>query len=122
MYHPSTKTVYWKKNIFLLPTGKGGGYFIDETIRLIDAWVRCSPLKNTTLKAVMIMPHLLLQKPCKDSKAKDHTKALERRLKLWTDGHLAELLKEGETIQSSLKQIDATKTIAQLSRKLVEQM
>ena len=64
----------------------------------------------------MIMPHLLLQKPCKDSKTK------ERRLKLWTDGHLAELLKEGETIQSSLKQTDATKTIAQLSRKLVEQM
>ena len=70
----------------------------------------------------MIMPSLLLQNPSKDPKTKDHTKALERRLQLWTDGHLAELLKEGETIQSSLKQFNAPKTIAQLSKKFVEQM
>ena len=62
----------------------------------------------------------LLQKPSKDSKAKDHTKALERRLKLWTDGHLAELLKERETIQSSLKRADAPKTIAQIVEKFME--
>ena len=35
---------------------------------------------------------------------------------------MAELLKEGETIQSSLKQVNAPKTIAQHSKKLVEQM
>ena len=68
------------------------------------------------------MPSLLLQKPSKDSKVKDHNRALERRLKLWTDGQLAELLKEGETIQSSLKQVNAPKVIAQHSKKLVEQM
>ena len=34
------KTVYWKKNIFLLPTGKRGRCFVDETTRLIDPWVR----------------------------------------------------------------------------------
>ena len=107
-------TGYWKKNIFLLSTGKGGRCFIDETTRLIDAWIRGSPLRNIALKAVMIIPSLLLQKPSKDSKAKDHTKALERRLKLWTDGHLAELFKEGETIKSSLKHVDLPKSIAQL--------
>ena len=95
------KFVYWEKNIFLLTTGKDGRCFIDETTRLIDAWVRGSLLKNIALKAVMIMPSLLLQNPSKDSKSKDHTKALERRLKLWTDGHLDKLLKEGETIKQS---------------------
>ena len=70
----------------------------------------------------MIMTSLLLQKPSKDSKTKYHTKALERRLQLWTDGHLAELLTEGETIQSSLKLVIAPKTIPQLSKKFVEQM
>ena len=35
---------------------------------------------------------------------------------------MTELLKDGETIQSSLKQINAPKTIAQLSKKFVEQM
>ena len=63
------KTVYWKKNIFLLPTGKGGRCFIDETTRLIDAWIRGSPLKNIALKTAMIMASLLLQKLSKDSKA-----------------------------------------------------
>ena len=116
------KTVYWKKNIFLLPTGKGGRCFVDETTRLIDAWIKGSPLKNIALKIVMIMPSLLLQKLSKDSKAKDHVEALEKRLELWTNGHLAELLKESETIQSSLKHADTPKTIAQLSKKFVEQM
>ena len=50
----------------------------------------------------MIIFSLLLQKPNKDSKTKGDAKAPERRLQLWTDGHLAELLKKGETIQSSL--------------------
>ena len=68
------------------------------------------------------MPSLLLQKPSKDSKTKDHTKALERRLQLSTDVHLAELLKEGKTIQNSHKLVNAPKTIAQLSKKFVEQM
>ena len=67
--------VYWKKNIFLLPTGKGGRYFIDETARLIDAWVRCSPLKNIALKAVIIMPSL-----CYKNLAK--TQSLKTILKL----------------------------------------
>ena len=116
------KIVYWKKNIFLLPTGECGRCCIDETTMLIDAWARGSPLKNIALKAVMIMPSLLLQKTSEDSKGKNHTKALERILKLWTDGHFAELLKEAETIQSSLKQVNAPKTIAQLSKKFVEQM
>ena len=74
------------------------------------------------LKAAIIMTCLLLQKPSKDSKSKEHTKVLERRLQLWTDGRLAELLKVGETIQNSLKQVNTSKTIAQLSKKFVEQM
>ena len=116
------KIVYWKKNLFLLPTGKAGQCFIDEITRILDAWVNGSPVKHIAFKAVMIMPSLLLQKPSKDSKSKDHTKALVRRFKLWTEGHLHELLKECETIQSSLKSTQKPKTIAQLSKKFAEQM
>jgi len=32
------------------------------------------------MMAIMIMPSLLLQKPHKEAKAKDHTAALQRRL------------------------------------------
>ena len=42
----------------------------------------------------IIMPNLLQQKPLKKSKAKDHLKALERRLESWISGDLLKLLKE----------------------------
>ena len=51
-------------------------------------------IENIALKVVMIMLSLLLQKPSKNSKTKDHTKVLERRLQLCADGHLAKILKE----------------------------
>ena len=28
------KVVYWKKNVFLLPTGKSGKLYIDESVKL----------------------------------------------------------------------------------------
>ena len=48
------------------------------------------------------MPPLLLQKPNKDSKPKDHLVSLERRLKL-RKGDIGNLLHEGETIQERMK-------------------
>ena len=52
----------------------------------------------------MIMPNLLLQKPSKNSKAKDHLTALETRIQSWLKRYLMELLNEGETIQKNLTQ------------------
>ena len=69
--------VYCKKNLFLLPSRKAGKQYIDETTKLMNKWLQESPLKDVAFKAVMIMPNLLLQKPSKNSKAKDHLKALE---------------------------------------------
>ena len=92
------KIVHWKKNIFLLPSGKAGKEFIDEMTRLVGEWNNDSPLKLISLKALMVMPCLLLQKPSKTSKAKDHLLALERRLLLWKNGDIEELVHEGETI------------------------
>ena len=51
------------------------------------------------LKAIHVMPALLLQKPSKASKAKDQLKALERRLRLWEEENIIELVNEGKTIQ-----------------------
>ena len=71
--------VYWK-NLFLLPSGIAGKQYIDETTKLMNEWLQESPLKGITFKAIMIIPNLLLKKPLKNSEAKDHLKALERRL------------------------------------------
>ena len=52
--------------------------------------------------AVMTMPSLLLQKPHKTSKAKEHVACLTRRLYLWKAGDLQSLLEEGREIQQRI--------------------
>ena len=109
--------VYWKKNLFLLPSGKAGKQYIDETTKLMNEWVQESPLKDIAFKAIMIMPNIPLKKPSKNSKAKDHLKALERRLESWTSGDLLELLKEAETIQKSLRSKKTSTNMAKISKR-----
>ena len=114
--------VYWIKNVFLLPSGKAGKQYIDETTKLMNEWLQESPLKDIAFKTIMIMPNLLLQKPSKNSKAEDHLKALERRLKSWISGDLLELLKEAETIQKSLISKKTSTNIAEISKRFSQEM
>ena len=55
------------------------------------------------MRAAMVMPVLLIQKPHQRSRQKEHTKHLERRLKLWSDGDIDALFNEGRTIQTEFK-------------------
>ena len=64
------------------------------------------------------MPALLLQKPSKSSKSRDHHAALEIRLKLWEEGKIEELLYEGQTIQEKLNSSYSSVTIAKISIKV----
>jgi len=116
------KIVFWRKNIFMLPTGKPGKSFIEETTRLLNSWTTESALKIVAFKAIMVMPSLLLQKPHKSSKSKEHFAALERRMELWKRGDLNELLKEGETIQKGLKSFNTKQSIAKISKLFAEHM
>ena len=79
-------------------------------------------MKPIALKALHIMPALLLQKPSKCSKSKDHLKALERRMVLWEEGDIAELLDEGIAIQNKLVTSNATMHIGKLSSKFKQLM
>ena len=69
----------------------------------------------------MILPTLILQKPSKRSKAKDHKLCVSRRIELWKSGNISEIMKEVRFIQdritSSKKQRtteDISKTFARL--------
>ena len=95
------EVVKWKRNVFLIPSGKVGD-FVSETSRLLRAFGESTPLESVAFTAVMVMPHLLLQKPHSRSKVKDHVKCLERRLSLWQQGDIPALLLEGRTIQQKL--------------------
>ena len=57
------KIVLWKKNLFLLPSGKTERKFTEDVSRLMEEWLQDSLLKDTGFEAIMVMPNLLLQKP-----------------------------------------------------------
>ena len=91
--------VHWRRNLFKVPSGKAGKAFVRELTRMFRAYADGSALESVAMKAAMVMPALLLQKPHPRSKAKDHTLHLERRLRQWSEGDLEGLMKEGYTIQ-----------------------
>ena len=73
----------------------------------------------------MVMPALLLQKPHQRSKAKEHhTLHLERRLKLWIEGDLEDLLKEWRTIQHQFtrQHPNRPRSAQQTTRRFAKQM
>ena len=66
---------------------------------LIRAYAEVSVLKAVALKAVMIMPHQLLQKSHRTSKTNDHIAQLQCHMKMWAEGDINQFLYEGRTIQ-----------------------
>ena len=106
--------IYWKKNLFMLHTGRAGKDYIDEFARLLNAWTQDSAMKHITFKVIMVMRSLILQKTSRNSKAKDHSEALRRRVTLWQSVELLQLFKEAKTIQNRLTYSTKPKSIAQM--------
>lgn len=98
-----SQTVHLIPNLFMLPSGSSGKQFTAELAKLYDAFASESSYEGFAIKAAMIIPALLLQKPHSKSKTRDHILCLNRRLALWEKGYVAELLKEGKLIQSHLR-------------------
>ena len=96
------ETVRWRRNIFLVPSGATGKEFILEMAKFFQAYADGSILESIAMTAAMPIPSLLLQKPYKKSKAKEHVECLKRRLKAWKEGDFEGLLKEGRAIQNHL--------------------
>ena len=110
--------MHWKKNLFLPPSGAAGKRYFEEVTCLRKFWIQDTLLKSISLEAVRVMLTLLLQKPSKSSKAKDHLQALDRRItKLWDEGNIEGLLYEGMTIQQRLRSYEEGMTIAKISLK-----
>ena len=116
------KIVFYKQNIFKLPSGAVGKNYIREITRLLRAWTTKSELKNVAWKCIMVMPSLLLQKPSRESKSKDHSAALKRRFLLWQNGELFELLKECDTIQNRIKVSAPKNNLEAISKKFASLM
>ncbi len=96
------EAVCWRRNVFAVPSGKAGKEFVLELARLFRAYAEGSALESIALKAAMVMPQLLLQKPSLGSKARDHAACLERRLRAWKEADIDGLVREARTIQGHL--------------------
>ena len=97
------EVVFWRKNLFKLPSGAAGKRYIRETTRLINIWNESNvPLADSALKLVMIMPAVLLQKPSRKSTAKIHSTYLQKRMELWENGRFDDLMQEARSIQKQL--------------------
>ena len=93
------EVVTFQKNLFKLPSGAAVKRFLKEKARLIDTWTEeKEPLCKFSLKMVMVMPAVLMQKPCSKSTAKQHTEYLNKRLNAWEEGNFELLMKESRAI------------------------
>ena len=72
-------------------------------IRFVNCRTYKSDLETIALKTLIIMPGLLLQKIYLNSKSKENFEKLKRRLSLWKNGQLDQLMFEGKTIQERLQ-------------------
>ena len=53
---------HWRKSLFLLPSGSRDKSFIEEMKRLVNSLTFRSEQDTTVMKALMVLPTLLLQK------------------------------------------------------------
>ena len=102
----------------MLPKGASGKKYFDETTRLCNLLVKNIPYESIALKAVHVMSALLLQKPCKFSRLKEHLEALTRQSGLWSKGRTVELLCEGQCVQDCLKVPEKATNISKISKKI----
>ena len=110
--------VFWKKNVFEIPSGKAGKAFIRLQTEWLSKFNTDTNFKRISLKVFMILPIILLQKPSARSKAKDHSEALLRCTDWFQSGDIERLIAEGQEIQRRLKpkksQQDISKTFSKL--------
>ena len=72
-----SEVVHWRINNFKVPWDKVGKEFVHELSRLFSAFASASSMESIALRATIVLPILLLQKPHCKSKAKEHATCLE---------------------------------------------
>ena len=59
------KFLFWKRNLFMLPTGAVEKSWTTEVTKLVNGCVNPSPIKKLAFNTICVMLSLLLQKPSK---------------------------------------------------------
>ena len=101
---PYFQVVHWKPNLFTVPSGNLGKSFVSELASLLHSFSDQSALEPFALKAAMLIPNLLLQKPHNESKLSFQVvrSCLQRQLDLWLKGDFLALFNEVIVIQKHI--------------------
>ena len=94
------KVVYWRRNIFELPKGQYGKAFIREITEWVNRWSDNTEYRDIAFDAIFVMPNLLLQRTNIKAKGSENKGTLNRRLSMWREGKVIELLNEGQALQN----------------------
>ena len=88
----------------MVPTDSTGKAIISETAHLIQSFADSAAIEPFTLKALMVIPALLLQKPKFYSKLDSRLvrSCLQRHLDLWLNGEFMALFNEGLILQNHI--------------------
>ena len=105
-------------NLFKGSNGKAVKTFVSEMSRLFEAFNEDSGLESIAMKASSVLPMLLLLRPFRNSKTKEHAHCLlgEKTLKSWIEGDLNELPSEGRAIQHRIPKFHSSVSYEHLAR------
>ena len=65
------EAIHWRRNLFSVPVGRAGTQFVNELARLFQSFADGSALEGVALKAAMLLPILLFQKPHFKSRSRE---------------------------------------------------
>lgn len=81
------KIVHWRRNLFEVPRGKVGEDFVTEHARLLEGYSVATAMECIALRAAMVLPSSLLQRPHPRSRTKDHAQCLRKTVQVAQRGH-----------------------------------
>ena len=97
------KITTWKNNFFQMPRNAAGKDAIKEATRLLQLFNNKTAWEPVAVHLLIVFLPLMLQRPAKNSKNSQNVEYLKKRLVLWKEGRLPEIISECEEIQKRLQ-------------------
>ena len=116
------EVVRFRKNLFLLPSGSVGNWYVTEKAKFFEAMVSQHPMEKIAMKALSVMEHLLLQRASQDSTTKRNKELLTERIALWEKGDIDQLTTTAMAIQERLETHRKKMNDEELARKFARFM
>ena len=98
------EAVHFKPNAFLVPNGSVGRKFVRQLSEYLACFGNAGSYQGQALKIAMVFQQLLLQKPHR-SQVPSFSKCLQRRMDLWQQGDIEQLLMKVELFKINYRAI-----------------